>query len=148
MAERVRLAQILDEHMDDMVILGRLFELYSDQKRSRKGYQQALEELRTKEPCRCSHRLVIDWVEDVEGSRWPHACGVRRGDPERWGLESQPWAEWLGMVVTSRTVRAFAPLDILCHALYEMTWWGYSEEAVQKRVDKMIARSRSRRDDG
>jgi hypothetical protein len=96
MAERVRLAEILDEHMDDMVILGRLFELYPDQKRSRKAYRHALEELRTKEPRRCSYRLVIDWVEDDDGSRWPHACGVRRGDPERWGLQFQPWAEWLG----------------------------------------------------
>ena len=61
------------------------------------------------------------------------------------GIEFTPWRQWLGMHVNKQSLIAFSELEIIVHCLYEMTFVGFSEEAIQERMSK-IEKSKKERE--
>jgi hypothetical protein len=62
------------------------------------------------------------------------------------GLELQPWNEWLGMEIEVDTLDEYLESEIIAHCLYELTFLGFTETAVtaqreelQRRVDELDA---------
>ena len=61
-------------------------------------------------------------------------------DPDQEGLDEEcciglglsPWAEWLGFDVDEDTLRNFLRVDIVCHCLWEMSFYGNSDENIQE----------------
>ncbi len=54
-----------------------------------------------------------------------------------YGLEFTDWAEWLDMEIEPETLSRYAEVDIIGHCLWEMTFFGYSQEDIEKAVEEL-----------
>lgn len=117
-----RLRDILDTFTDEQ-ILNRLVEIYPDQVSNINGYADVLKELRLTKSL--SNPMVIHASKrDVSG------IGI---DGIRYAIEFTKWDEWLGMKVKS----AYSNLDALCFCLWEMTYAGYKQSQIQRKINKL-----------
>ncbi len=112
----------------DEDIIKQVIKLYPDQKKSKKGYQSALKELRKLKPKRTEFSIRVTKVRDGK-DRYEHVDGYRHG--EGYGIEFTSWPEWLGMYIDMQSLYRIGHLDFLCHSLWEMTWSGFSNKEVQ-----------------
>ncbi|WP_150452421.1 DUF6557 family protein [Arenibacter lacus] len=60
------------------------------------------------------------------------------------GLELTLWQEWLGMEIHPESLASFSATEIIVHCLLEMTFVGFSEEAIQKQI-RSIEKNRKKR---
>lgn len=52
-----------------------------------------------------------------------------------WDISSSNWAEWLGFYMNNNVFEKFSKEQIVAHCLYEMTWFGFSEEKILSRIE-------------
>ena len=116
-----------------------LLRLYPNQQSSLMGYEKVLAQLRTIEPIASDWHIVVEWVEDWFGGKpYVHVIGRKQDDDQNWGLDFTDWAEWLGMEVEPKSFETFPGVEILAHCLFEMTWFGFTPEAVAE-ADRAFA---------
>ena len=48
-----------------------------------------------------------------------------------YALDFTPWAEWLAMPVSSKTLQCFPEAEIIAHCLWEMTFHSFDENVIQ-----------------
>ena len=121
-------------------ILVRLIELYPDQKKSLKRYRKALKELSSLE-VRTS-KLELNVIKDYDEDEQLYYAMVDGKDEkgECWGIEFTDWNEWLGMKISLKSMREYNLIDIVCHALWEMTFCGYSQKKIKEESDELKKR--------
>jgi hypothetical protein len=49
-----------------------------------------------------------------------------------YGIEFVDWEEWLGMDIDPGSISNYSETDIIAHCLWEMTFYGYTQEAIKK----------------
>lgn len=85
----------------------------------------------------CSIRLKhIEADEYIEES-YTECVGVKDSDNSTWSLSLTPWAEWLGMTIQPKTLEDFDPKEVIARALWEMTFYGYTEEKIKEFADSL-----------
>ena len=109
----------------DKEILKRLFVMYPDQTKLRKGYQNVLDTLRVLKP-RKSEFVIHARKWNVDG------ISIKTG--ERWAIELTPWSEWLGSKMKRNS------LDALCASLWEMTFFGFTQQKVRNTRQTLMNR--------
>jgi len=132
-----------------------LLQLYPNEEKSLDGYRQVYETLRALSPADTKLRICIETVtDDFDGETYEDVSGKdgttrRETAPEtEWdgeqgngeasfGIEFTDWAEWLGMEIDPETVARYSELEIIGHCLWEMTFFGFSEEKIRKFMDDM-----------
>ena len=134
--------KLLDKFKDEEILI-RLFELYPNQKKSIKGYENALKDLRTIKPKRQRMQIKVYAVhDDLDPKNIEDYVGVSGHDikdPDTgYAIEYNSWNEWLGMELTQKSLKEFTELDIIAHCLWEMTWGGYSNKEVQKNAKDLF----------
>lgn len=114
--------------------------LYPKEKRHKKTARDAFAYIKSLQPVSTGMRIEIDYRDDAEGGY--HEVLGQDGTLRADGLEESfclalvDWEEWLGMEINPTSQQRYADLDIVCHCLWEMTWFGYSmEQIVQARED-------------
>lgn len=70
--------------------------------------------------------LIAHWWISVSGRNFDNPA-----DTDYYALELCPWERWLGFVVRMRDLRRFGPDDYVAACLWEMTFFGYSKDAIQ-----------------
>lgn len=130
--------ELIDKY-DDEAILIRLFELYPDMEKSSKGFEDSLTRLRQLEPAESKCTLNLEDVPEDDGESWVHVCG--REDNINYAIEFTPWNEWLGMTIEEKTLEDFTELDVAAHSLWEMTWFGFTEEEIQSDAQEIKDRA-------
>ena len=55
-------------------------------------------------------------------------------------MKAAPWGEWMGLDISPETLENFSYAEIVAHCLYEMTWFGGSEEEVKGFCDDLKAK--------
>lgn len=118
-----RLRDLLDSFTDEQ-ILNRLIEIYPDQEKSRAGYAKVITKLRLT-PSLSNPTVIHASKGDI--------CGVEPNDDTRYAIEFTRWEEWLGMRVKS----AYSNLDALCFCLWEMTFMGFGQAPIQRKISKL-----------
>ena len=109
----MRVKQLLDKYTDKQ-ILQRMFEKYPDQKKSKKGYVEALKELREVKPIENNWKLQCYKYG---------ACALPETDGEfNRGIGSSDW----GFVIGCIPLRG--SLDSLCNIIWEITYHGFSQK--------------------
>ncbi len=80
------------------------------------------------------------WEGEGKGSEfWFNVTG-RGATGTSWAIEFMPWAQWLGLeVVLEPEGTSFRAPELLAHCLYEMTFCGFTQQAIQGRRDHIIA---------
>gem|GEM_PF-1517002 len=135
--------QLLNTYSDD-TILEELLRVYPDQKVNLKGYNKALKQLRKTEPLPSSTVINLSTVKD-EDEEHTSISIIEKGSSERLSASFIPWNEFIGMKITKdgkNTLSKLTPkltpkLEILVHCLWEMTWYGYTNEEVQEELMKL-----------
>ena len=118
----------------------RLIEIYPDQKKCLRGYKDVFEILKKKRNKQSELSISLSLVKEKEGDPWVNISGIEKGEPYGFAIEFTPWAEWLGMNIDVKTLKLFSKVDIVCHALWEMTFVGWEEEDVSGFMKEMQKR--------
>ena len=121
----------------DKEILEQLFILYPDEKKNREGYISALNEIRNIKSVKSTMKITVERVFDEEET-WVDVC-MRRGK-EHYSASFTKWNKWLGMNIVAD--KDFSELAIVAYCLWEMTWYGYSDESTQKKGDEILKMSK------
>jgi hypothetical protein len=134
-----------------------LLQLYPDEEKSLAGYRQVYETLRSLQPAETKLRICIESVtSDLDGETYEDVSGKdgrtrREASPEvdwdgesgnkeeSFGIEFTDWAEWLGMEIDPQTADRYPELAIIGHCLWEMTFVGYTREAVREKSEELRA---------
>ena len=138
-----------------------LVRLYPDQAESLEGCKQVFETLQTTRPVETKMRISIENVLDEYTGEYYAVVSGKDGtlkkdsNPEifkddevgnqevTYGIEFTDWAEWLGMEIDPETLSSYSEVDIIGHCLWEMTFFGYSQQAIKAKIDEMAQSKRS-----
>lgn len=121
-------------------ILDRLIELYPEQEKSLKGYRNVLKELSSLEVKSSGMKLNVYKHFDEDDKRYyTYIDGIDENN-DCWGIEFTDWNEWLGMKINPKAFQEFSFLDVICHALWEMTFCGYSQKKVKEERNELQKR--------
>lgn len=133
------LKEILQKY-SDKEILKKVFEFYPDQKKSKDGYLNALDELRHKRSRKSNIKVDVSYVNDYfDKTEYVSVDGFDPNDvTTSYAIEFIPWSEWLGAEITIWSFENFDELSILAYCLWEMTWRGYSCKQVRQQYSKIV----------
>lgn len=121
-------------------ILVRLIELYPEQEESLQGYRNALKELSNLKIRNSKMKLNVYKHFDEDDKRYyTFVDGIDKNNVV-WGIEFTDWNEWLGMKINLKSLKEFTLLDIVCHALWEMTFCGYSQKKIKEERNELKRR--------
>ena len=103
-------------------------------RKSLDGYRIVFETLSLMDTDDSGFCIKIELSPDIlEPKRlYPDVVGIKDGVDERWGLSFSPWKEWLGMVVCQDTLDTFSASRIVANCLYDMTFYGFTEETINQ----------------
>ncbi|MBC8388433.1 MAG: hypothetical protein H8E13_10355, partial [Actinobacteria bacterium] len=89
-------------------------------------------------PCKQPITLVLAKIEDYfeAGKFIFEVFGIIKGDKNHYALEMTSWNEWLSFNVLDKSIKVYGAADVVAHALYEMTFFGYCSKVVSKRVEE------------
>lgn len=140
--ETTTLASILKD-IEFEPVFERLCKWYPDEKRSKLGYESVFNTLLTLVPKK-SHNLNDTFIA-VELAQYPlddDPCldiyGTKpKNDSVRYCMEFCPWVDWVSMFITQESLDNFSKEDIVAGCLYEMTFFGFTEENISNELKKM-----------
>jgi len=115
-------------------IKDRLFELYPEQKRNAKKHKRLLKNLKVMQPRNSLLTIILQHITNSDGEEYDSVLGMAG---EIFNISTVDWDEWLGMDIMPYL--AYTEIDILCHCLWEMTWWGFTEKKRDKQLIKLEA---------
>lgn len=114
-----------------------LVRLYPDHESELPGYHRVYEKLKTLVPVPSDLRLSIQLVYSEHTREFEielKCIGPAQkagGSGSLFALELTPWANWLGMEIHAKTLQDFSEDDILAFCLYQMTFFGFTQEDIQ-----------------
>jgi hypothetical protein len=112
-----------------------------------KAIGDVLAELRRIAPCPADadYELHIERTESTnprdEPPYWDVWCR-KEGDPEHYGLDLSPWDEWLAVRIPPVLEAAMPPAEIVAHCVWEMTFYGFTQERVAENRAELECRAR------
>jgi hypothetical protein len=117
--------------------------LYPDQQESIENYRLVYEALNFLEPVNSNIKIVLYQYYNDDGQ--PSVIDVSGLNPNPEpeditsgvAIEFASWDKWLGMHISSLTLKEFTQHEIICHCLNEMTYAGFDEEEIQKEFSKL-----------
>ena len=114
----------------------KLVEWWPDQDNSDKAYRSVYDYLLTLKPK--PHNLNDLYIEinlvEEDDSKYLDVNGVRPQSPEYgFAIEFKPWVDWVSMFVTQKTLDTFDKETIVGACMYEMTFVGFTDCAVQEK---------------
>jgi len=118
-------------NMDE--VLDRLFEEYPYEVENTDGYKRAWEEICALNQIKTDVFCYLEWVsiwEEPKGG-YVHVAGRKKCSDQSLAIEFTPWEEWLYMPIKVAPELDLDEVGILAHILWEMTWFGYTQDDVQ-----------------
>ena len=113
---------------------------YKLKKSASEVYKRVLEELKTldSKPSDPPITCIIAKVEDclAPGEIIPDVFGIMAGDKNHYALEMNSWNEWLDFDVLDKSIEVYGAADVVAHALYEMTFFGYCSKTAHEKVEE------------
>ena len=113
---------------------------YKLEKSAYETYKRVLEELKTLDPKPSDPPItcVVAKIEDclTPGEIISDVFGIIDGDKNHYALEMDSWNEWLDFNVLDKSIEVYGAADVVAHALYEMTFFGYSSKTVDEKVEE------------
>jgi len=119
--------------------------LYPDQKSMTDEIRNVFEKLKFLEPEESDMTIVLteydsDTDDDSEIETYVDVSGRKKENDnnsltDSYAIEFVVWKKWLGMDLLTETTNNFNELEIIAHCLYEMTFYGYTEEEIKVQFD-------------
>jgi hypothetical protein len=120
----------------------RMEELYPRMKEDLSKFENVIKTLRKIEEQKPEENITIiveDFSKEVEGEvrTWFEVTGF---DPENeyyYGISMMPWEKWLGMEINPDSIKKYSLEDLLVHILWEMTYYGFTQEEIEKMKEQL-----------
>jgi hypothetical protein len=104
------------------------------------GYEEVFETLKDYENVIFSDYCIQ--IDHVQSDRpYENVTGKRTSEDFNVSLSFTPWKEWLGMRISPGVFENYTGQEILCHCLWEMTFYGYNEKEIQKVISEIESAS-------
>lgn len=150
----MKFKDLIDKYKWDDVY-STFMQLYPDQEKNIEGYKRVFEELRTLKPVETKMCIVIEDVfDEYDKEYYAHVSGKdgtlnKESDPERfkddevgnqevlYAIEFTDWAKWLAMEIEQESLSKYSELDIIGHCLWEMTFYGFTQEKMKKQLAQL-----------
>jgi len=150
----MKFKDLIDKYKWDDVY-STFIQLYPDQEKNIEGYKRVFEELRTLKPVETKMCIVIEDVfDEYDKEYYAHVSGKdgtlnKKSDPESfkddevgnqevlYAIEFTDWAEWLAMEIEQESLSKYSELDIIGHCLWEMTFYGFTQEKIKKQLAQL-----------
>lgn len=113
-----------------------------DQVKNRAGYYDVFHTLKQLKPKK--HNLGDLFIqltgEKNRGIELPDVNGadINSNSKIKYGLEFTSWQNWISMFITKETLENFSGEEIVAACLYELTFFGFTEETIKKHADKIF----------
>lgn len=78
--------------------------------------------------------IFIEQKKDFDGSFYEAVHALRENDPEKYGLEINPWTDTLGYRTDKDSIDKYGVEVYTALVLWEMTWFGFDEDSIQQKV--------------
>ena len=122
-----------------------LLHLYPKEEKNLQGYELVFNELKRLSPTDTAISIVVsNEKDDFDNEEYVHICGYNNqiqddtdNQNNSLGLEFTSWEDWLGMDLDKKSVMDFTELELISHCLYEMTFFGFDQEEIQKEMDEL-----------
>ena len=116
----------------------KFLEIFPEAKKNLEGYKTVFEKLMVMEPERIDMTIVVAKEKD-EDEEYIEVSGLHnnpKNQSEKYlqGIELVPWRKWLGMDISSESLDSYSPQEIIARCLDEMTFFGFHEEDIQKKI--------------
>lgn len=120
-------------------------QLYPKEMKNISGYETVFNELKTLSPTETDFSIVLrNEKDDFDNEEYVHVSGysnhpedIEDESPNSYALELTNWSEWLGMDMDEKSLSEFTELEMISHCLYEMTFFGFDQETIQKEMDEI-----------
>jgi len=121
----------------------KILELFPEPESNIIGYKKVYKSLLKKAPINSNHTLWIT-KEQWWGEWETHVFSVAANGDQHYGLEFTPWGKVLGMKVrtSSKDISAY---EIVARVLFEITFFGFSEERVSAKLDALCSMAEEHR---
>lgn len=111
-------------------------EIYPETIKNLNGYKAVFEKLVIMQPEETDMSIVLSREKDDDDEYIDVSARYNnpRNEDEKYpqGIELTPWRNWLGMDINYETLAIFSEREIIIYCLYEMCFFGFSEEDIQK----------------
>ena len=109
---------------------------YCDSEKSIKDFEKVflnLKSLKAQDLDEVKMLLLIKSIEeeDEEIPDWHDVSGFDETEKMLYSLVDTRWEKWLGIKIHPDTLQNYDPKDIIIHCLWEMTFYGYTQEIIQ-----------------
>jgi len=64
------------------------------------------------------------------GNRYADIAGYNDVEPSGYFMSASPWGQWLDLFIAKETLTELDSNEIIGHCLWEMTWFGSSDEDI------------------
>ena len=98
-------------------------------------------------PLKSDEQLAIAKVRDDSSPlHYVYDTFIKKvGDPERYSLAFAPWESWLCYPVLEKSLSVYDSVEVAAEILHEMTFFGFSGEAVKICCEKEIKNFQERK---
>lgn len=150
----MKFKELIDKYNWDDVC-STLRQLYPDQGKNIEGYKQVFSELQAIKPVETEMRIVLEDVfDECDKEYYTHVSGKdgtlnKESDPQHfkddelgnqevsYGIELTDWDKWLAMEIDHESLVRYSELDIIGHCLWEMTFYGFTQEKIKKQLAQL-----------
>jgi hypothetical protein len=120
-------------------------QLYPDEKDSITGYEKVFNNLRIMEPVKSDITILVkNAFDDFDKNEYVDVSGYKKNEirstndlNDSLALEFTPWEKWLGMDLDDDSLNDFSELEIICHCLYEMTFFSFDQKEIKKELTRI-----------
>lgn len=131
---------ILSHSWEDIEVT--VHNLYHDQNID--GFRETFEKLKGMPAEKSEMEIVLENIEDYyesldETEEYVSVSGrsLTEVDSPDYGIEFEPWKNWLGMTIAKETLEKFTKFEIISHCLYEMTYISFDEKEIRKQLEEI-----------
>jgi hypothetical protein len=120
-----------------------LVKLYPKEENNIQGYQTVFEKLMMIPSVVNDMAIVLtNEKDDFDGEEYVDVSGEYKHPKNKeeeysHAIEFTPWKKWLGMDISTESLKDFTELEILAHCLYEMTFVGFDEKDIKEELEDL-----------
>jgi hypothetical protein len=120
-----------------------LLKLYPDQAKNIEAYQDVFSKLQTMKSLKTKTHIEVAqrYADKLNEEDYVEVYGIEQNrtatKSTHVAIEFTPWKTWLGMEISTKTLKEFNELEIISHCLYEMTFVGFNEADIQKELSSL-----------
>ncbi len=105
-----------------------------DIKETEKGIISAINDMVSIVPVIDKDKILKVEKVQMESEAYDAAYLFNTKENVKYGIEINPWADTLGYLIDDESLDTYGIDKFVVLILWEMTWFGYSEDVIQERV--------------